>query len=137
VVRIVPDDAFYYFQTARHIVAGNGSTFDGTYPANGYHPVWMILVLPIAVFASDPLSLVRVALGHGFKTPYYTRKVAEVAAFYGNGMTEAVRRDLLAKYNVRHVWRGPDERALGTFDPNPGCQRHGSRAVQAFARGSG
>ena len=60
---------------------------------------------------------VRVALGHGFKTPYYTRKVAEVAAFYGNGMTEAERRDLLAKYNVRYVWRGPDERALGTFDP--------------------
>ena len=65
VVRIVPDDAFYYFQTARHIVAGNGSTFDGTYPANGYHPLWMVVILPIAVFASDPLTFVRVALGLG------------------------------------------------------------------------
>ena len=59
---------------------------------------------------------VRVVLGHGFETPYYARKAAEVAAFYGNGPTEAERRDLLVKYGVRYVWWGPDEHALGAFD---------------------
>jgi hypothetical protein len=62
-VRVVPDDAFYYFQIAEHIVAGNGSTFDGVYPANGFHPLWMMLLVPIAAFTGDPLTLLRFALG--------------------------------------------------------------------------
>lgn len=65
IVRVVPDDAFYYLQIARHIVAGNGSTFDGIYPANGYHPLWMMLILPIAALIGDPLTLVRFVLGLG------------------------------------------------------------------------
>jgi hypothetical protein len=28
IVNTLPDDAFYYFNTARHILAGHGSTFD-------------------------------------------------------------------------------------------------------------
>ena len=63
--RVVPDDAFYYFQTASHMVAGHGSTFDGIYPTNGYHPLWMIFILPIAAFAREPLTFVRAALGLG------------------------------------------------------------------------
>lgn len=43
----VVDDAFYYFQTARNIVNGLGSTFDGINPTNGYHPLWMIIILPV------------------------------------------------------------------------------------------
>lgn len=39
----MPDDAFYYFQIARHVAAGAGSTFDGLDPTNGYHPLWMLL----------------------------------------------------------------------------------------------
>ena len=61
------DDAFYYFKTARNIVAGYGPTFDGTGPTNGFHPLWMILLLPVfAVARGDlflPLRLVLVLVG--------------------------------------------------------------------------
>jgi len=48
----VPDDSFYYFQIARNIVHGLGSTFDGVNLTNGYHPLWMVLLLPIYQFFS-------------------------------------------------------------------------------------
>ncbi len=61
------DDAFYYFKTAQNIVAGYGPTFDGTGPTNGFHPLWMILLLPVfAVARGDlflPLRLVLVLVG--------------------------------------------------------------------------
>ncbi len=44
---VIPDDAFYYFQIARNIVSGYGSTFDGIHPTNGYHPLWLLILLPI------------------------------------------------------------------------------------------
>ncbi|MFQ5615071.1 MAG: hypothetical protein ACE5GO_01215 [Anaerolineales bacterium] len=40
------DDAFYYFKTAQHVVAGNGFTFDGIARTNGFHPLWMFAVIP-------------------------------------------------------------------------------------------
>jgi len=55
--KVIPDDAYYYFQTARHIVAGNGSTFDGIERHNGYHPAWMAMILPIFAAVDDDLSL--------------------------------------------------------------------------------
>ena len=60
---------------------------------------------------------VRAVLGHGFETPYYARKTAEIAAFYGDDMTASERGGLLEKYDVRYVWWGPDERMLGDFAP--------------------
>ncbi len=50
---ILPDDAFYYFQIARNIVEGHGSTFDGITLTNGYHPLWMVILLPLFYFLSD------------------------------------------------------------------------------------
>jgi len=49
------DDAFYYFEIARNINRGLGSTFDGLGPTNGYHPLWMaVCVLAFRLFhASD------------------------------------------------------------------------------------
>ncbi len=41
------DDAFYYFQVARHLVEGNGFTFDGLHRTNGFHPLWLFLVAPV------------------------------------------------------------------------------------------
>ena len=41
------DDAFYYFQVARNIAAGNGITFDGIARGNGYHPLWMLICIPV------------------------------------------------------------------------------------------
>ena len=47
VTKTVSDDAFYYFQIARNAAAGNGVSFDGFEPANGFHPLWFVLLLPI------------------------------------------------------------------------------------------
>ncbi|MBM4043131.1 MAG: hypothetical protein FJ290_31970, partial [Planctomycetes bacterium] len=64
-VRVVPDDAYYYFKVARNVVAGQGATFDGIHPTNGYHPLWMGMLVPVAGVVKDPLLFVRVALGLG------------------------------------------------------------------------
>ena len=45
------DDAFYYFKTADNIANGFGSTFDGISKTNGYHPLWMIILIPIFFFS--------------------------------------------------------------------------------------
>jgi hypothetical protein len=58
---LLSDDAFYYFKIARSIVAGDGSTFDGIAPTNGYHPLWMLV--SVAVFAmtgGDPELPIRI-----------------------------------------------------------------------------
>lgn len=41
-VQWIPDDAFYYLMTARHVAAGDGLTFDGVNPASGFHPLWLL-----------------------------------------------------------------------------------------------
>ena len=46
------DDAFYYFQVARNIVAHHHSTFDGTHSTNGYHPLWMLTLVVLGLFSS-------------------------------------------------------------------------------------
>src|SRR2546427_260168 len=47
-IRFVQDDAFYYFEVARRLGSGQGSTFDGINPTNGYHPLWQLLLVPLA-----------------------------------------------------------------------------------------
>jgi len=39
------DDAFYYLQIGHSISIGAGSTFDGIVLTNGYHPLWMLVVV--------------------------------------------------------------------------------------------
>ena len=51
------DDAFYYFKVAQNIVEGKGSTFDGINLTNGYHPLWLIVCLPVFVLARWDLVL--------------------------------------------------------------------------------
>lgn len=41
------DDSFIYFTVARNIVNGYGMTFDGQSLGNGFHPLWMLLLLPM------------------------------------------------------------------------------------------
>jgi hypothetical protein len=40
--RFVPDDAFYYFRTAREFVTSGRSTFDGLHITTGYQPLWFL-----------------------------------------------------------------------------------------------
>jgi hypothetical protein len=61
-VGLVPDDAFYYLQIARHLAAGHGSTFDGVHTTSGYHPGWMALLVPLAAALPESGALLRGAL---------------------------------------------------------------------------
>jgi hypothetical protein len=45
------DDAYYYFKVAQNISEGHGSTFDGINKTNGYHPLWMLICIPIFALA--------------------------------------------------------------------------------------
>ena len=59
----VRDDAYYYFKVAQNISLGLGSTFDGINITNGYHPLWMLICIPIFTLAkSDPILPLRVLL---------------------------------------------------------------------------
>ncbi len=51
------DDAYYYFKVAQNISEGRGSTFDGINPTNGYHPLWMLICVPIFALARFDLIL--------------------------------------------------------------------------------
>jgi 4-amino-4-deoxy-L-arabinose transferase-like glycosyltransferase len=43
----VPDDAFYYADIARNIIAGKGITYDGLAPTNGFHPLHLFVIIPL------------------------------------------------------------------------------------------
>ena len=51
------DDAYYYFKVAQNITEGLGSTFDGINLTNGYHPLWMVICIPIFALARFDLIL--------------------------------------------------------------------------------
>ena len=51
------DDAFYYFKTAQNIAEGKGITFDGIGRANGFHPLWMLVCIPVFALARFDLLL--------------------------------------------------------------------------------
>lgn len=51
------DDAYYYFKVAQNITEGHGITFDGVNPTNGYHPLWMLVNIPIFALARFDLIL--------------------------------------------------------------------------------
>ncbi len=59
----VSDDAYYYFNVARNIVHGAGSTFDAMDPTNGYHPLWMLFLLPVYwLFGNSADEALRITL---------------------------------------------------------------------------
>jgi len=51
------DDAYYYFKVAQNISEGYGSTFDRINLSNGYHPLWMLINIPIFSLARFDLIL--------------------------------------------------------------------------------
>jgi len=54
------DDAFYYFKIAENFSTGLGSTFDGISNTNGYHPLWLLLLVPaFLVSGSDHFLSLR------------------------------------------------------------------------------
>lgn len=51
------DDAFYYFKVAQNISEGYGSTFDRISQTNGYHPLWLLVCIPVFALARYDLVL--------------------------------------------------------------------------------
>ena len=41
------DDFFYYLKIADQILAGHGISFDGLHATNGFHPLWLVVVLAL------------------------------------------------------------------------------------------
>lgn len=58
------DDAFYYFVTARNVATGHGFTFDGIARTNGFHPLWMFILIPLFAIPNliTPLRLLAALL---------------------------------------------------------------------------
>ena len=56
VPRLMPDDAFYYLKIAENISRGFGSAFSVGDPTNGYHPLWMVVLLLIHLLARPTLG---------------------------------------------------------------------------------
>lgn len=57
VLKVLPDDAFYYFVTADHISSGEGISFDGLTATNGYHPLWLFFLVPFWLLPGDAIPL--------------------------------------------------------------------------------
>jgi hypothetical protein len=64
-IRVVPDDALFYLVIARNGASGAFSSFDGIERTNGYHPLWLLLLQPLALLLRAPDALVRAGLGLG------------------------------------------------------------------------
>jgi hypothetical protein len=57
-------------------------------------------------------------LAHGANTLDFNRKRNLVERFYSTSMSDAERRELLARYRVSYIFLGPAERRLGQFQPD-------------------
>lgn len=60
------DDAFYYLEIARNILAGNGVTFDGIIPTNGFHPAYMAVCVLIRMIFTDGYPVLPVLIFFSF-----------------------------------------------------------------------
>lgn len=64
VVSSVPDDTGYFYKIAWNVVNGKGLTFDGINPTNGFQPLWLYMLLPLAWLMREatPEAYFRAAL---------------------------------------------------------------------------
>lgn len=63
IVRMFPDDAFYYFKVAQNIAERGLSSFDGLTVTTGYHPLYTLLLAAIVkIFAPAPERMLTAVL---------------------------------------------------------------------------
>jgi len=79
----------------------------------------------------------RVLLGLGTETIHVERKRAEVLRFFDAAQTDAWRQELLKRYQVAYVLIGPNERALGSFNPDRASYLHVVYAASSTSGGHG
>jgi Dolichyl-phosphate-mannose-protein mannosyltransferase len=63
VAKVTPDDAYYYLQIAKNIASGEGASLDGAYETNGFHPLWMAVLLPFARLGDEAFLRAALTLG--------------------------------------------------------------------------
>ncbi len=76
------DDFFYYLEAAKHILAGQGSTFDGVHLTNGYHPLWMLVCITLLKqFSGKAVFVAFLALTMGLLVATYASLIACLRTF--------------------------------------------------------
>ena len=58
----VVDDASYYLTTARNMADGHGMTFDGIHATNGFHPLWLFVLVPLFMLQAAPETMLRLVV---------------------------------------------------------------------------
>lgn len=56
------EDGYYYYKIAQNFVGGLGSTFDGVNATNGYQPLWLAVLLPLASISRSPEQLLELGI---------------------------------------------------------------------------
>ena len=56
------DDSFYYFQVARNVAGGAGFTFDGLHGTSGFHPLWLMMQVPLFLLLPGDVLPLRAVL---------------------------------------------------------------------------
>src|ERR1044071_8162032 len=73
-VHLTHEDGFYYFKIAQNAAHGLGSSFDGVNLTNGYHPLWLLCLIPVlwltctletALLIGTIMQAILMALGAG------------------------------------------------------------------------
>jgi len=87
------------------------------------------------------LSDARPVLAHWAQTLHYYDKDAAVSHFYDSATPETERLALLRRWNVRYVFAGSEERALGAYDPERSTQyvpvyTHGGTTIYGVRAGA-
>lgn len=49
----IADDSYFYLEIARNISSGEGVTFNRVVPTNGFHPLWEVVLIPVAAIAES------------------------------------------------------------------------------------
>lgn len=60
--KAVSDDMFYYLCMARNAAGGRGATVDGENPTNGFHPLWLLVLIPMYVATGCGAAFIHGAL---------------------------------------------------------------------------
>jgi hypothetical protein len=51
------DDSYYYLKTAENAASGYGFTFDQINPTNGFHPLWMMILVPLSYVSGGNMDV--------------------------------------------------------------------------------
>jgi hypothetical protein len=56
------DDTYLYLQVALNAGSGKGFTFDGLHRTNGFQPLWLFCIVPLATLFREPVLFLRASL---------------------------------------------------------------------------